>query len=258
MKEFTNNVYLGNVDIGSLSIPCGKTDRKAFLLEPGFSKPHETKNNSPIHKHEMTEIHILTRGSKTVQVGEQTYSLRVGDLLAIPPAQYHEGVDHSADMAQVVFELELKLTEPKQLRVPLPLLSLFLEELKLVEITKDYRKLRLYLALFCDDLLPNEASVDSKVDYAYRIRYFFDSHYYKEVYLSDLAELLYVSEKQAERLVVKHTGNNFRKELTLHRIRVAKQLVEQGDMSLTDIAQYVGYKSYSGFWRAYSKYCESV
>jgi len=254
MKNFPNNVCFGNMNIGYLSIPCGNQNRRVILLEPGFSVPAQMRGDSPLHKHEMTEIHILTRGSKTIQVGNQAYPMRMGDLLAIPPSQYHEGTDHSTDMTQVIFELELTLTNPKQLRVPLPLLTLFLEELKMVEITKDYRKLRLYLALFCEDLMQNEASVDSKVDYAYRIRYFFDSHYYKDVYLSDLAHLLHVSEKQAERLVVKHTGNKFRKELTLHRIRVAKRLVEQGEMPLTEIAEYVGYKSYSGFWKAWKRY----
>ena len=38
------------------------------------------------------------------------------------------------------------------------------------------------------------------------------------------------------------------------RMNTAEHLHKTTDMSLTEISQYVGYKSYNGFWKAMKKY----
>ena len=37
------------------------------------------------------------------------------------------------------------------------------------------------------------------------------------------------------------------------RVMIAKQLLRSSDMSLSEIAEYVGYRSYAGFWKAMKK-----
>ena len=43
-------------------------------------------------------------------------------------------------------------------------------------------------------------------------------------------------------------------ELTLQRMTVAAHLVTHTQMSMEEIAQYVGYQSYSGFWKAWRRF----
>lgn len=38
------------------------------------------------------------------------------------------------------------------------------------------------------------------------------------------------------------------------RMKMADQLLSHTDMSMTRVAQYVGYNTYAGFWKAYTKY----
>ena len=74
--------------------------------------------------------------------------------------------------------------------------------------------------------------------------------------LSDLAAELFLSEKQCGRVLRAVTGRNFRQELTRYRMDAALELQKQGELSLAEIAERVGYRSYSGFWKAFHKEAE--
>ena len=71
--------------------------------------------------------------------------------------------------------------------------------------------------------------------------------------IEDLAKELHLSTRQTERLVFANTGNTFGNELTLTRIAIAKHLIKTTDMKLSDVAEYVGYKSYAGFYKALNR-----
>ena len=43
----------------------------------------------------------------------------------------------------------------------------------------------------------------------------------------------------------------FREEMTHRRMEAARQLMKDQSLSLTEIAEKVGYQSYSGFWKAF-------
>jgi AraC-like DNA-binding protein len=89
-------------------------------------------------------------------------------------------------------------------------------------------------------------------DYAFLIYEFFSTNYSGDVKLADLADILHLSERQTERLVIEHTGKTFKEEITSMRMEMAQKLISAG-MPLTEIAQYVGYKSYAGFYKAMKK-----
>ena len=56
--------------------------------------------------------------------------------------------------------------------------------------------------------------------------------------------------KLAREIREMHTGRSFRDELTATRMAVADQLIAEGELSLSEIAAYVGYHSYAGFYKA--------
>ena len=72
--------------------------------------------------------------------------------------------------------------------------------------------------------------------------------------MRDIANYLHLSERQSERLIIDYTGHSFRDELVATRMNMAKILFSTTDMSLSEISQYVGYKSYNGFWKAAKKF----
>ena len=120
----------------------------------------------------------------------------------------------------------------------------------------DYSRVIPYMSFFCSYFFKgDEAIVASNVtDYAFLINEFFSLKCIYDIKLSDLAETLCVSEKQAHRLVIKHTGKNFSEELTSRRMIAADHLIKTGRLSLSEVAETVGYQTYSGFWKAYKKF----
>ena len=64
-----------------------------------------------------------------------------------------------------------------------------------------------------------------------------------------------MSEKQASRLIKKHMGATFSDVLSDYRLQAANRLLfGTPEMSLTEVAEFVGYRSYSGFWKAFKRY----
>ena len=110
------------------------------------------------------------------------------------------------------------------------------------------------MSLLCSYFFKDEKSTAHRInDPKFLICEFFSNQYSLDVNLGDLAKVLCLSERQAERLVVNLTGKTFQEELTSKRIAMAKRLKKTTALSLKEISEYVGYRSYSGFWKAMKK-----
>lgn len=83
---------------------------------------------------------------------------------------------------------------------------------------------------------------------------FVAEHYSQEATYDILAQLLCLSRIQCIRVVNKLTGETLGSLIKKQRMNIARQLMEAGKLSLTEIADYVGYSSYSGFYVTYKNY----
>ena len=52
-------------------------------------------------------------------------------------------------------------------------------------------------------------------------------------------------------------GADFKELTIMHRMEIAKRLIDEGSYSMEDISRLVGYNSYSGFYVAYNNYVKS-
>ena len=108
-----------------------------------------------------------------------------------------------------------------------------------------------FISELCFDM---PVSVVENTDCAYYIFEYMSTHYNQDIRLEDVARELNFSTKQVQRIIKRETGRTFLSELTAHRMRIAEYLIETDNMSLKEIAEHVGYNSYSGFWKAWQKY----
>ena len=159
-------------------------------------------------------------------------------------------------MQYIAFQTDF---EAKSLAV-YPLAEGVADELKresaAAEKSGNYSRICAYLALFCSYYSEEKTAAAKIGDYSYLIREFFTENYAKELTLSQLAGELRTSVRQAERLVRRYTGRSFCDELLYTRMAMADALMKDTDMSLREIAECVGYGSYSGFWKAKKRYDE--
>ena len=72
--------------------------------------------------------------------------------------------------------------------------------------------------------------------------------------LKELAKMLYLSERQTRTLVWKTLGKNYKDLVIQQRMELANFLLKDFSQTLEDISLKVGYRSYSGFYLAYTKY----
>ena len=99
-----------------------------------------------------------------------------------------------------------------------------------------------------------EAVGDSDTARIYTINSFASLYYDTDTSIEDIAEILHLSPRQVNRIVESHFGKTWSTLITEKRMRVAEDLLERSDMSVEEIAEYIGYSSARGFRAAYTKF----
>lgn len=234
-----------------LSIRTPQRDFSVFL-QKGF---YNGRARSPFHNHNYTEVQLILNGNATFAIEGQKCQVGSGTMLVIRRKALHTCAEQEEGTLRSAFQINCALPEdapPFQLyTVDESLLRRFFEEIARCGETGDYTLLSAFIALLCCYFYQGVPMELNRVpDYGFAIHEFFLTHYNQDARLSDLADALHLSERQAERLVLAHTGATFRKTLAATRAMIAKQLMHATEMPLSQIAEYVGYRSYAGFWKA--------
>lgn len=107
------------------------------------------------------------------------------------------------------------------------------------------------------DILQNQGSA-SPEHWTYNQLYekmlsFISAHYTEDIYLKDIADLLYINFSYACELFKKHSGTTFSKYLTSLRMNKATELLLSTNLTIEDICYQVGYNNYSYFNRVFKK-----
>ncbi len=238
-----------------LTVTLGTATTTVFL-QNGFYLT--TAPSTHMHRHNYTEIHIISGGDAEVIIDNRTGKLSDGEILAIPSGRLHVVSLKEKTARHTAFQMEMPVTCERAQKVSPQIVKSFFEEIDNCRSTDDYTNISAFISLMCGGLFPEHRVTARTVrDTSFIITEFFFRSYGSDITLSTLAELLHLSEKQTERLVIKTMGCTFKKALTNVRISTAEHLIKTTDMSLTEVAEYVGYRSYSGFWKAYTKQNEN-
>ncbi len=216
------------------------------FLQRGFF--HTAPGFTALHKHRYTEIHLVCGGKSEYLVGERRITVHPGQALGIPPGTFHQCCMAEPQTMNTAFQLSVPLDTPFRKYLPQGINTHLME---LIEENADPGKISATIALIYAELFDCTEPLTPLRDPAFIIHEKLANEYATDLTLSDLAEELKLSKKQTERLIVKYTGHSFRTELTRRRMEAARHLIETEDISLAEAAERVGYKSYSGFWKAF-------
>jgi len=112
------------------------------------------------------------------------------------------------------------------------------------------------LRLLSNDVISgiNYTSDDSKHSRYYRIEMWFADNFAHQITEDDLAREVSLSKRQLSRVFADIYGISFKEKLIEVRLHRAAQLLEQTELNTDKIALAVGYRSFSGFHRAFVKY----
>lgn len=226
---------------------------EVFIDEISFE---QSFSPCPLHRHKMTEVQIITSGSADFEINGKKLTVNPFEMIIIPKDAYHQRCVSTDDAKVITFQTTATAKKCEILSLKDWLIPELKKEVDLLRINKKSKKLPHYFGLILaefTDLYKN--SVTTISDREFLIQEFLALNYNRDISLADLARILNLSEKQTERILQQITGKTFRKLLAEYRIDAAKILIKSGGLSLSQIAEKVGYKSYSGFWKAYNK-CE--
>lgn len=231
---------------------CGESLK--LQLQRGFFDTNALV--TPIHSHKYTEIQIVSSGKVRYTVENIELVLEAGQMLATPSGIYHSLAQSEGGAKRVAFQVSKPIEALKRAQLPAGLANSLIAEVE--RYRKDLRSTRLcaYLSLICTELFSDfEPPFKESADRGFLVDEYFSKNYNDpEASLEKIAKIIGLSKKQTEREIIKITGNNFRTELSLRRIKAAKLLMDKGDKTLAAVAEEVGYRSYSGFWKAFSKF----
>lgn len=113
------------------------------------------------------------------------------------------------------------------------------------------RFMRDNLAAAPDDL---SASDNPKHQNAYRIAEYISTHYTQPITLDALADRFFISKYYLCRTFKEITGYSVNEYVNIHRIRQAKRLLEETDLSIRQISQQLGYESITYFEKVFKTF----
>ncbi len=102
-------------------------------------------------------------------------------------------------------------------------------------------------------LAETSAHSDTMRSTVQRVQKYIDGHYDEALSLSTLAQHFHVDDSYLSRMFKQQVGCNLMLYLASTRIEQAKKLLMQKELSITDIAQMVGYDDYAYFSRVFKR-----
>ena len=230
-----------------LKIKIGTLEKKLYL-RTGVEQ--FSTHVSTIHKHRAAEVHVIAAGSVSFLVEGKPYTVRAGEVFVIPPMQTHVCSFASEENRYANFYVDVPMDEPIRIRMDAGVAEAFIRQYEESQEQENYTKLAAFLLLICCEFCHwDTATVETLSDRGVVIDDYFANKYVDGT-LSNLAEELGLSEKQTERLVRQRTGLTFRQNISRSRIQAAQLLLQSGEMTGKEIAEYVGYETYAGLYKA--------
>ena len=243
---------------------------------------------SDVHQHRDYELYCVVDGELEF-ITDRTIRMRGGDLTLIPKNCMHACL--SGDYRRFVVSFDIRregestggyseyedyhallesITEPVFFRNE-ELLSLVVSILALDGSASSIHKLRIYLSMIfllgmenLRKILPQstsqlcqaeELSPNADKEREWLIETFLSNQYSTpHLTLEMLSDELGLSRRQTDRTIRRLFGESFQTLLLKQRMDVAERLITQTSIPMNEIAQKVGYDSYSGFYLAVRGY----
>lgn len=242
------------------------------------------------HTHDEYEIYYLISGERSYFIENQIYHVRAGDLVFINKNTIHMTSQFGDSYHErIVIELkneplasvlactgELKLSQffsqhqgiielmPEDQKYVLTLLDGIAEEIRtrdpgyrLMAISKLIRLLFFSLRyLECNEPVPplSQTATHQKIS---EVASYISSNCISAGSLEQVAGHFYMSKSYLSRIFKEFTGYTVNEFINVNRIQLARRLLADSDMNISEISKYLGYSSLTYFEKTFRKYTET-
>lgn len=261
------------------SIKIDFTESIAEILLPNeiFVKEERKTNQINIHKHSYVELFFVGSDPLTLSTENGEYEFQ-NSVVAVP-----YGLKHFVTNRKNVYYFLIKFTnrsresnnETNKLNEILnqnrivsfsknELLFFYLFQLQqtLKEKTEYYElKIKSILTLIVLELLnawqiklrQKEKSKSNHSDYVFTIEQLIQTKFNQDLTLKEIAQKLFLSEKQTSRFIKKEFGDTLSSLINDKKLSVAKMLLKNTDMRVSKILEFLNYKTENYFYSQFKK-----
>jgi AraC-like DNA-binding protein len=230
----------------------------------------------PPHWHEHIELHYILEGQGTISCNQRPLSVEEGSLVIINSNELHEGVSHTKvyDAVVIIFEMDAFSKEMANCNVIFQslvaadakikelIVSIYQEELdkksgyKLAMKGKIYELITYLFRNYVVESLSDKEN-SKRIQNLTRLNtvlQHIQSNYTDPISISILAELIHLSEYRFCHLFKESMGLSPLNYMNEVRLKKAHHLLEQKEMTISEVASAVGFQDYNNFGRLFRKY----
>lgn len=252
------------------------------LIDNNFETLHESppmKQFDHLHFHTYYELFYVESGNMKIRFENEEKLLLKDNLIIVSPKIYHRSFKNSdsvvrynikffIDRAPVVTDFSLYDALMKIFSgdyffaASLGMLKNSLKSISASVHANDRLKLPLAFHELIYTILnsakdkkysaPNKAN-DSYTSRIYKIHHIITMHYMDDISLGYIAESLFLSTRQVNRIIQNYYGCTFSELITKLRLNAAADFLTSTQMKISEIASRVGYNSINGFYTAFKK-----
>lgn len=238
------------------------------------------------HWHSALEIIVPMEGWYDITVGETTYHAVPGDIMIVPPGELHSlHAPESGNRFIFLFDLsafsrlhgfasiQSILTNPIHLtqgaypyiyddvyQILVQMRNEYFTRSEFADLTIVSLLLNFFVKLGTNHIdnidLFSKIRVHKQKEYVDKfntVMDYIDSHYMEDLNLDDIAGSVGFSKYHFSRLFKQYTNYTFCSYICHRRIKVAEELLEQLDLSITEVALQSGFPSISTFNRLFKQ-----
>jgi len=269
-KEFT--FHIGNAKFTILS-DVG-TDRAGVV-------PVSRKKYDQLHFHTYYELFYVNNGKFTIQFENEEREFSKDDLIVIAPGTNHRTIMVNPGTARYNFNF---LMEKNSLKTNFSLYDAlkdaFFDECTVINncytlrdvlkkivvdimqgdevmLSMHFHELAVSILDFVDPQKAHPMSThtisDSNMIRMYKLQQIIFTSYSQDISLNYIADKLFLSTRQASRIIQQYFGCTYRELVAKMRMKVAVELLENTDMTILEIASQIGYNSIKGFYIYFKK-----
>ena len=90
------------------------------------------------------------------------------------------------------------------------------------------------------------------------LKHYIDTHYQEDLSLSNLSKIFYLQPGTSARISAKIWGKNINRYINSVRITNAVHILDKSDISITELAEMVGYENVNTFLRQFKEKMDCV
>ena len=238
------------------------------------------------HAHSFYEIYLFEEGNVSLEIEDNIYEMKAGDVIIVPPKIYHRAVSEDkvtvyrrfvvwiseSNVADLMRRSESygyifkKAEEEKEYIYHLDTLSHNSIKNKLIGIleelhTERFGKEEQLKNLMRDFLLnlnrfayhENEKTmINERISVYQTITDYISTHLEDDLSLDALSEYFYLNKYYIAHLVQENTGLSLHQYITKKRLSACCEAARDGQL-IGDVCAQYGFQNYSGFYRAFKK-----